>query len=181
MEFYKTHFGNSLFNQKSKKKEFEFSKIESDIDENISTPQNNSEINNDVFDLNTMLKTIIKNENAPVSIWNKEKKEDLSTSTGKKTFKMENNLSISVKNDLLILVEIDDLQAKNDLQNPMKTDENWTNDLISQTPSEPAVEWSSRRGRKSKKMFFIAANSRFCRKKRAYDSKTFDKKNTNCQ
>ena len=53
---------------------------------------------------------------------------------------MKDNLSISVKNDLSISVEINDLQAENDLQNPMKTDKNQTNDLISQTPPEPAVK-----------------------------------------
>ena len=91
---------------------------------------------------------------------------------------MGNNLSISVKNNLSILIEINDLQAKNDLQNPMKTNKNQTNNLISQTPLKSAVGRNSQRDRKSKKMFFIAANSRFCRKKWAYDSKTFDKKKT---
>ena len=78
---------------------------------------------------------------------------------------MGNNLSISVKNNLSILIEINDLQAKNDLQNPMKTNKNQTNNLISQTPLKSAVGRNSQRDRKSKKMFFIAANSRFCRKK----------------
>ena len=151
-------------------------KIKSDIDENISTSQNDSKTNNNVFDLNTMFKIIIKSGNASVSIRNKRKKKDLSTSTKKNAFKMGENLSISVENDLSISVEINDLQAKNDLQNPMKANENRTNDLIPQTPPKPAVKQSSRRDKKSKKMFFITANNRFCREKQAYDSKTFDKK-----
>ena len=174
MEFYKIHFKNLLFNQKSEKKKFKFSKIKNNIDENISTSQNDFKTNNNVFDLNTMFETIIENKNASISIQNNNKKKNLSTSTEKNAFKMENNLSISVKNDLSISVEIGDLQAKNDLQNSMKANENRTNDLISQTPSESAVKQSSQCDKKSKKMFFIAANNRSCKEKRAYDSKTFD-------
>ena len=186
VEFYETHPGDSLFNQKSKKEELESSEAENDIDENTSTSQNDSETNNDISDSNIMFKTIIENENASVSIRNEKKKKDLLTSTEKNASKMgddlsisvKNDLSISVKNDLSISVEIGDLQAENDLQNSIKTDENRTNDLIPQTPSEPAVERSSRRDKKSKKMLFTATNSKFRRKKRTYDSKTFDKKKT---
>ena len=75
MKFYKTHSKNPLFNQKSKKEELEPPKTESDTDENTSASQNDCKTNNDVFDSNTMFKTIIKNENASVSIQNKKKKK----------------------------------------------------------------------------------------------------------
>ena len=175
VEFYETHPEGPLLNQEPEEGELEPSKAESDTDEDTSAPQNGPGASNDVSGLNTMPETIIEGGDAPVSTRNEGKKEDLPTSAGENAPKMGGDLSISVGGDLPTSVEVGDLQAGNDLQNPVKAGENRANDLILQTPSEPAVGRSSRRGRRPKKVLPTAASSRPRREKRAYDSKAFDK------
>ena len=178
VKFYETHPGDPLLNQKSEEGEFEPSETESDTDENTSAPQNGPEANNDVSGPNTMPETIIEGGDAPVNTRNEKKEEDLPTSAEENASKMGGDLPISVGGDLSTSVEVGDLQAGNDLQNPVKAGENRANDLILQTPSEPAVGRSSRRGRRPKKVLPTAASSRPRREKRAYDLKAFDKKKT---
>ena len=139
VKFNETHLKKPLFNQEWEKKELEPSEAESDTDEEVSAPQNGSGASNDVSSPQNRSETINKNENAPVSIRYEEKWENLLIPTKKNAFEMGNDLSISVKNDLSISVERNDLQAGNNLQNPVKTNENRTNDLIPQTPSKPAA------------------------------------------
>ena len=175
VEFYKTHFNESLLIQKFEQKEFEIFEKKDYNNNNMfanSKSTDNSFENNDSDSQN--ISEIIKmsdnneNKNASNSIYIEKKKTDLLIS-------MKSDLEVPKENDLQT-PKRDDLQTE-ELSNSMKAPQNRADERGLQTASDFARKRIPK-FQKHKTMAPTAASERPRKEKRAYAFKAFDKKKT---
>ena len=175
VEFYKTHFNESLLVQKSEQEEFEIFKKKNYSDNDMSAnpkSTNNPFENNDSGPQNVPeiieMPDSDENKNAPNSIRIEGERADLPIS-------MKGDLSAPIGNDLQT-PRGNNLQTEK-LPNLIKASQNRMNEKALQTTFDSAKK-KIPKIRKHKTVAPIAAFEKPRKKRRAYDPKTFDKKKT---